>query len=491
MPGAGGENDEATFKWFGDFAGTTDMDTGGLIPPGMGVFAEVKITTSMAWGFDADTGLTLGQMKMAGSAVFVIGNAKHEDVRLEVPMFLFTAPCVAGDSIEADASLTIHAVSGEGAPLLSIPGATAAIYIPCNMEPAPKEVVMMVTDRGPVTVVTPISSLEIIQIDFKIYGDKSMSGTIKAKPIDIEAMPNSISQFAGSITFDTTSGSLFMDADFAWKNEFVRIRASGSFGIGASTTACASGEWQLNGSAAVSPGDGMDDIIADVSVSHLCDGTKEVYNLTGQIQAFELKQVGLQIVKGRIEVNGLTNDTAGHPPHLVWNGTVVGEATLNTEASDNTLPALGSFETTITSTTKFSVIGKHLAFTYFGANVTFQYSLGDEDSDTFMKLSGAVEFAMPCNPGSLGKGRGLFTARMGEFKWDMKAYVTVYCGNDGPEDPVVTVSAQTIGGAVHVDPIKPTSKAPGTKRLELDYDELLSTSAFKFNLRRYISGRCT
>jgi len=60
----------------------------------------------------------------------------------------------------------------------------------------------------------------------------------------------------------------------------------------------------------------MDDIIADVSVSHLCDGTKEVYNLTGQIQAFELKQVGLKIVKGRIELNGLTNDTAGHPPHL-------------------------------------------------------------------------------------------------------------------------------------------------------------------------------
>ena len=115
----------------------------------------------------------------------------------------------------------------------------------------------------------------------------------------------------------------------------------------------------------------------------------------------------------------------------------------------------------------------------------------------------------------LGKGRGLFTARMGEFKWDMKAYVTVYCGNDGPEDPVVTVSAQTIGRAVHVDLIKPTLKslgakaeawcllihadaylsltlkAPGTKRLELDYDELLSTSAVKYNLRCYTSGRCT
>jgi len=60
----------------------------------------------------------------------------------------------------------------------------------------------------------------------------------------------------------------------------------------------------------------MEDIVADVSMSHLCDGGKEVYNLTGQIRAFELKQIGLQITKGRIEVNGLTNDTAGHAPHM-------------------------------------------------------------------------------------------------------------------------------------------------------------------------------
>jgi len=38
---------------------------------------------------------------------------------------------------------------------------------------------------------------------------------------------------------------------------------------------------------------------------------------------------------------------------------------------------------------------------------------------------------------------------------------------------------------VQVDPIKPTSNAPGTKRLKLEYDELLSSFAFKFNLRRY------
>ena len=43
------------------------------------------------------------------------------------------------------------------------------------------------------------------------------------------------------------------------------------------------------------------------------------------------------------------------------------------------------------------------------------------------------------------------------------------------------------GRAVQVDPIKPTSKPVGTtrKRLKLKCDVLLSTSAFKFNLRRY------
>ena len=39
---------------------------------------------------------------------------------------------------------------------------------------------------------------------------------------------------------------------------------------------------------------------------------------------------------------------------------------------------------------------------------------------------------------------------------------------------------------MQVDPIKPTLKAPRTKRLELKYDKPLSTSAFKFNSRRYI-----
>jgi len=41
------------------------------------------------------------------------------------------------------------------------------------------------------------------------------------------------------------------------------------------------------------------------------------------------------------------------------------------------------------------------------------------------------------------------------------------------------------GRAVQVDPIKPTLQAPGTKRLKLEFDELLSNFAFNFNLRRY------
>ena len=42
-----------------------------------------------------------------------------------------------------------------------------------------------------------------------------------------------------------------------------------------------------------------------------------------------------------------------------------------------------------------------------------------------------------------------------------------------------------LGEAVQVDPIKTKLKLPGTKRLKLKYDELLSTFAFKLNLRRY------
>jgi len=39
---------------------------------------------------------------------------------------------------------------------------------------------------------------------------------------------------------------------------------------------------------------------------------------------------------------------------------------------------------------------------------------------------------------------------------------------------------------VQVDPINTTLKAPRTKRLKLEYDKLLSSFAFNFNVRRYM-----
>ena len=44
------------------------------------------------------------------------------------------------------------------------------------------------------------------------------------------------------------------------------------------------------------------------------------------------------------------------------------------------------------------------------------------------------------------------------------------------------------GRAVQLDPIKPKMKPPGIKRSKLKCDMLLSTSAFKFSLRRYSTG---
>ena len=46
-----------------------------------------------------------------------------------------------------------------------------------------------------------------------------------------------------------------------------------------------------------------------------------------------------------------------------------------------------------------------------------------------------------------------------------------------------------VGRAVQVDPIKPILKPPGTKRLKLEYDGLLSNFAFNSNLRRYMLAR--
>jgi hypothetical protein len=46
-------------------------------------------------------------------------------------------------------------------------------------------------------------------------------------------------------------------------------------------------------------------------------------------------------------------------------------------------------------------------------------------------------------------------------------------------------SAFAPGRVVQVDPLRPKLKPPGTKRLKLEYEGLLSIFGFKFNLRRY------
>jgi len=60
-------------------------------------------------------------------------------------------------------------------------------------------------------------------------------------------------------------------------------------------------------------------------------------------------------------------------------------------------------------------------------------------------------------------------------------------------EPLVTgailADEMGLGGAVQVDPMKTKLKALGTMRLTLKYDEPLSSFAFKFDLRRYSSGR--
>ena len=56
---------------------------------------------------------------------------------------------------------------------------------------------------------------------------------------------------------------------------------------------------------------------------------------------------------------------------------------------------------------------------------------------------------------------------------------------------VALSGAHALGRAVQVDPINPKLKAPGTERLKLKYNNLLSTSGFKFNLRRYNWGGAT
>ena len=56
-----------------------------------------------------------------------------------------------------------------------------------------------------------------------------------------------------------------------------------------------------------------------------------------------------------------------------------------------------------------------------------------------------------------------------------------------PRCPVCNGAIQ-MSKAVQVEPMKAMLKAPGTKRLKLTHDKLLSSFAFNFNLRRYIQS---
>ena len=65
------------------------------------------------------------------------------------------------------------------------------------------------------------------------------------------------------------------------------------------------------------------------------------------------------------------------------------------------------------------------------------------------------------------------------FKFNSRRFSTVRSNDYG-----------NLGRTVQVDPCKAKLKPPGTKRLKLNCDILLSTSGFKFNLRRYTWGSC-
>jgi len=66
----------------------------------------------------------------------------------------------------------------------------------------------------------------------------------------------------------------------------------------------------------------------------------------------------------------------------------------------------------------------------------------------------------------------------------------VYCGLFPVDSDEFENLRDALGRAVHVQPMKPVLKAPGSMLLRLKYDGLLSNFAFKFNLRRYSVVSC-
>jgi hypothetical protein len=71
------------------------------------------------------------------------------------------------------------------------------------------------------------------------------------------------------------------------------------------------------------------------------------------------------------------------------------------------------------------------------------------------------------------------------FKSKLRRYIMDLSVADPTYALPVMSSLCFLGRAVQVDPIKPTLKAPRTWCLKVTRDKLLSSFAFKFNLRRY------
>jgi hypothetical protein len=59
---------------------------------------------------------------------------------------------------------------------------------------------------------------------------------------------------------------------------------------------------------------------------------------------------------------------------------------------------------------------------------------------------------------------------------------------DRVRQPLLPPQLRRPGEAVQSEPMKPKLKAPGTKRLKLKYENMLSRFAFKCNLRRHVWG---
>jgi len=73
------------------------------------------------------------------------------------------------------------------------------------------------------------------------------------------------------------------------------------------------------------------------------------------------------------------------------------------------------------------------------------------------------------------------------FKFNLRRYSPVQ-QQRAAESAVALALLTGPGRAVQVDPIKPTLKAPGSKRLKLQHEKLLSNFSFNFDLRRYTSA---